>query len=74
MNLQSRLGITKVLTLWRRAEYVAFCQRQEYYQWLYALADRDNIYDRKGNSQEILHVLVDAIHEDHVQKAESLYG
>ena len=73
-NLRSKLDTKKILTLWRSAEYVAFCQRQEYYQWLHTLVDRDNVCDRRGNSQETLHVLVGAMHEEHVQKAESLYG
>ena len=73
-NLRSKLDTKKILTLWRSAEYVAFCQRQEYYQWLHTLVDRDNVCDRKGNSQETLHVLVGAMHEEHIQKTESLYG
>ena len=73
MNLQRRLGTMKVLSLWTSAEYTAFCQRQKYYQWLHTITDRDDTYDNKDNPQKTLHILVNAMHQEHVQKTES-YG
>ena len=74
MNLQSRLGTTKVLALWTSTEYIAFCQRQKYYQWLHTLADGEDVYDNKDNSRKTLHIHVNAMHGNHVKEVESRYG
>lgn len=66
MNLQSRLGTTKVLALWTSTEYIAFCQRQKYYSWLRNCVCGDY-------SQIALHVVVDNVFQKHVDEVESLY-